>query len=92
MKKPYYNQEIRNEIKEGKTLRATQMNLVLAFIQFKVGFTNSFPGSLFKRKKVAKIFCKLGFHKKYKYINHREVNWHLMSHEITKCKICEKIF
>lgn len=31
MKKPYYNQEIRNEIKEGETLRANQIKVFLAW-------------------------------------------------------------
>lgn len=42
--------------------------------------------------KISKILCKLGLHQKHKFINEREVNWILMSHEITQCKKCNKIF
>jgi hypothetical protein len=50
MKKPYYNQEDREEIKEGKTLRAAQMKVRLAFSAFYNEWTSSFPGSLFRKK------------------------------------------
>ena len=42
--------------------------------------------------KIGKTLCKIGLHKKYTFINEREVNWILMSHKITKCRICNKIF
>lgn len=42
--------------------------------------------------KIFKILCWFGFHKKETYENTREVNWILMSHTITKCKRCKKVF
>lgn len=39
-----------------------------------------------------KILCWLGIHKKETFTNTREVNWVLMSHKITKCERCKKIF
>lgn len=44
-------------------------------------------------KKIKNFLCRIGIHlKKHTYRNEREVNWILMSHKITQCTNCKKIF
>jgi hypothetical protein len=58
MKKPYYNQKDREKIKEGKTLRAAQMKVILAFALLRNELTSSFPGSIFRIKRKKKVILK----------------------------------
>jgi hypothetical protein len=45
-----------------------------------------------KFHKFSKLLCKMGIHKKKKVKKSGEVNWSILTIEVTECTICQKLF